>query len=298
MLGLGFNASLGPSANEGLAQEGQSVDIDEALRREQDEKVIDIVETGTDIAGATTGAAVGLLIGGPPGALVGAAAGPAVSRTLRGLAAEFRERVLGPREEVRVGAAISFASAKIREKLENGEQPRQDDFFTDAEDGRATAEEVFEGVVLAAQREAEEKKVRLYGNLLANLAFAQDIDRSQANFLIRLGEDLSYRQLCLLSLFAQNTLLLGGNNRLGLRESDYRDDTGRLNSLDLIVLLQETYDLYQRGIVGNGGSAMISIADAKPGRMSPAGAAVNLYNLMEMWIIPPEDLNVLIRLLR
>lgn len=97
------------------------MDIDEALRREQDEKVIDIVETGTDIAGATTGAVVGLLIGGPPGALVGAAAGPAVSRTLRGLAVEFRERVLGPREEVRVGAAISFASAKIRENQDQGE---------------------------------------------------------------------------------------------------------------------------------------------------------------------------------
>ncbi len=274
------------------------MDIDDALSREQDEKVLDIVETGTDITGATAGAAVGLLIGGPPGALVGAAAGPAVSRTLRGLAVEFRERVLGPREEVRVGAAINFASAKIKEKLENGEQPRQDDFFTDAQDDRATAKEVFEGVVLAAQREAEEKKVRLYGNLLANLAFAQYINRSQANFLIRLGEDLSYRQLCLLSLFTQNTLLLGGNNRLSLRDSDYREDTGRLNNMDLLMLLQETYDLYQRGIIGNGGSAMISVTDARPSQMSPVGAAANLYNLMELWEVSNDDLNALIRLLR
>lgn len=184
---------------------------------------------------------------------------------------------------MRVGAAISFASAKIQEKLDNGEQPRQDEFFTDEHDNRATAKEVFEGVVLAAQREAEEKKVRLYGNLLANLAFAQDVDRSQANFLIKLGEDLSYRQICLLSLFAKNTLLLGGNNRLGLRTSDYRGDTSTMSSgLDLIVLLQEVYDLYQRGIVNNGGSAMISGADANPSQMSPVGAAANLYNLMEL----------------
>lgn len=217
------------------------------------------------------------------GAVVGAGAGPAAARTLRGLAVEFRERVLGHREEVRVGAAISFASAKIQEKLDNGEQPRQDEFFTDEHDNRATAKEVFEGVVLAAQREAEEKKVRLYGNLLANLAFAQDVDRSQANFLIKLGEDLSYRQICLLSLFAKNTLLLGGNNRLGLRTSDYRGDTSTMSSgLDLIVLLQEVYDLYQRGIVNNGGSAMISGADANPSQMSPVGAAANLYNLMEL----------------
>lgn len=275
------------------------MNIDDALNREQDEKVKDIVQTGTEIAGATTGAAVGLLVGGPPGALVGAAAGPAAARTLRGLAIEFRERVLGHREEVRVGAAISFASVKIKENLDSGERPRQDDFFTDAEDDRATAKEVFEGVVLAAQREAEEKKVRLYGNLLANLAFAQDVDRSQANFLIRLGEDLSYRQLCLLSLFAQNTLIHGGNNRLNLRTSSYREETGMAPiSFDLLVLLQEVYDLYQRGIVNNGGEAMISVADANPSQMSPVGAAGNLYNLMELWVVSTDDLNALIRLLR
>jgi hypothetical protein len=216
---------------------------------------------------------------------------------LRGLALEFRERVLGHREEVRVGAAISFASAKINEKLENGERLRDDGFFTDEHDNRSTAKEVFEGVVLAAQREAEEKKVRLYGNLLANLAFESGIDRSQANFLLRLGEDLSYRQLCLLSLFAQNTLLHGGNNRLNLRTGDYREDWNTVATFDLLVLLQEVYDLYQRGIVTNGWSAMISTTDANPSQMSPVGAATNLYNLMELGTVSVHDLNALIRLL-
>jgi hypothetical protein len=273
------------------------VDFGDTLSREQEEKVKDIVETGTDIAGATTGAAIGLLVGGPPGALAGAAAGPAAARTLRGLAVEFRERVLGHREEVRVGAAISFASAKIKEKLDNGERPRQDGFFTDEQDNRSTAKEVFEGVVLAAQREAEEKKVRLYGNLLANLAFEQDINRSQANFLLRLGEGLSYRQLCLVSLFGRNTLL-GVNNRLNLRRRSYREDWSTVATFDLIVLLQEAYDLYQRGIVGNGTEAMISVADANPSVMSPLGAAINLYNLMELGTIPGDDLTPLVRLLR
>ena len=71
------------------------MEIDDALRREQEEKVKDIVETGTDIAGATTGAPIGLLVGGPPGALAGAAAGPAAARTLRGLAIVLKESVQG-----------------------------------------------------------------------------------------------------------------------------------------------------------------------------------------------------------
>lgn len=276
------------------------MDFDDALSRDEDEKVKGIVETGSEIAGATAGAAVGLLVGGPIGAVAGAAASPVTARTLRGLAVEFRERVLGHREEVRVGAAIAFASDKIREKLEAGEQPRQDDFFTDEEQNRSTAKEVFEGVILAAQREAEEKKVQFYGNLLANLAFEGDIDRSQANFLIRLGDQLSYRQLCALALFGQNTLVLGGDNRFNLRSGSYR---GRLDdeapvATDRIVLLQEVYDLYQRGILGNGGSAMIAVLDANPSVMSLAGAAVSLYNLMELWEVDPADLNALVRLLR
>lgn len=271
------------------------MDIDETIGWDKDEKVRDIVEVSADAVGGAAGAALGFLLGGPAGAFAGAAGGPVVARTVRGLAVEFYERVLGEREKFRVSMAINFATAKIREKLESGEQPRQDDFFEDKEDNRANAKEIFEGVVLAAQREAEEKKVRLYGNLLANLAFEQDIDASQANFLVRLGEDLSYRQLCLLSLFAQNTLLLGGNNRLNLRTGDYRESG--VSSMDMIVLLQETYDLYQRGIVNSGGSAMISVGDVDPSQMSPQGAAVNLYNLMELGTVYTADLDVLIDLL-
>jgi len=272
------------------------VNFDDAVIREQDEKVKSFLQPSTDIAGATTGAAIGWLIGDPPGAVLGAGAGPAAAWTLRQLALEFRERVLGHREEVRVGAAITFATAKIKEKLEAGEQPRQDGFFTDAHDNRAAAKEVFEGVVLAAQREAEEKKVRLLGNLLANLAFEEDVDREQASLLVKLGEDLAYRQLCLLALFAQNTIVGGGNNRFGLRASDYR--ASESDGMGLIMVLQDAYALYQRGLVGNGGTAMIAVTDANPSQMMPVGAAFSLFNLMELWTLPDDDLNGLIRLLR
>ncbi len=162
---------------------------------------------------------------------------------------------------------------------------------------------MFEGVVLAAQREAEEKKVRLYGNLLANLAFDQSTSRSQANFLIRLGEDLSYRQLCLLSLFAGNTLLSDADNSsdadnpLGLRERDYSDHVGKVNNPDLLMLLQETYDLYQRGIVSSGTYVMLSPATANPSQISPVGAAWSLYFLMELREVSKDDLAVLMELL-
>jgi len=38
--------------------------------------------------------------------------------------------------------------------------------------------------------------------MLANIAFREDVDRALAHTLTRTAEQLSYRQLCLLALFA------------------------------------------------------------------------------------------------
>jgi hypothetical protein len=43
--------------------------------------------------------------------------------------------------------------------------------FRIAPDDRGVAREILEGVLLAAQKERQEKKVTLYGNLYANIAF-------------------------------------------------------------------------------------------------------------------------------
>lgn len=43
---------------------------------------------------------------------------------------------------------------------------------------------------------------------------------------------------------------------------------------------------------------MISVGDVNPSLMSPQGAAVTLYNLMELGTVAIDDLNALIRLLR
>ncbi len=232
---------------------------------------------------------MGFVIGGPVGAVAGGAGGPTVAHALRYLASEFKQRFLGQREEVRVGAVIAFAGEKIRQNIQDGYQVRQDEFFQEELGGRSTAEEVFEGVLLAAQREPQEKKVRFYGNLVANIAFHPEIDRDQANFLISLGQSLSFRQLCLLRLFAVN-------NNFNLREEDYRD--GSLSGAERIALVQEIYELYSRGLIGSGGSALLGVTDVAPAMMNIQGAAVTLHNLMELWGILPQDLNQTARWLR
>jgi hypothetical protein len=146
---------MSPSPKEKAASD--SIDRESSLARE-------LLESGSDLAGATTGAAIGLL-GGPGGAIEGAAAGVAVTRALKRVGAELKQRFLSPREQVRVGAAFAYAGAAIREALDRGQLPRSDGFFDEAADNRPKAEELLEGVLLKARDSYEEKKLLLLGNL-------------------------------------------------------------------------------------------------------------------------------------
>jgi hypothetical protein len=151
----------------------------------------------------TVGGAAGFATGGPVGGAVGAGA-PAVIRAFVWAAGEFRERVLGHREAYRVVSVVRLAKAKYEENIAGGAQVRDDDFFLkDEASGRSSADEIVEGTLLAAQREHEERKVPYYANLIANLPFEPAIDRYTANFLLRTAQELSYRQLCLLTLVAK-----------------------------------------------------------------------------------------------
>jgi len=75
--------------------------------------------------------------------------------------------------------------------------------------------ELLEGVLLAAQREYEERKVRCYGNLYANIAFEPAIDSVTANSLLREADDLSYMQIQLLALVARKDVIPLPRTKLG-----------------------------------------------------------------------------------
>jgi hypothetical protein len=251
-----------------------------------------LMEAGADITGNLAGSALGFLVAGPAGALAGAAASPIVKH-LVALASDVIRRTMSTRETKRIGATLAFAAAKIQEKLDSGQQPRDDGFFASDSHQRAAADEIAEGVVIAAQREHEEKKLKFYGNLLANLAFVPGIDRGYSNFLLKSAENLSYRQLCLLALFVLKNSIQGGH----LRQTSYRPAQGTQNvniPLTTVPLLYEIFDLYSRGLISGGGGALLGLTDINPSEIVVQGAGSVLVNLMELLTIDLPDLNALI----
>jgi hypothetical protein len=250
----------------------------------------ELIEGGSEIAGAVVGGALGF-IGGPPGVYAGAVGGVLVTRTLKRVGQEVRRRLLGPRQEVRVGAAFAFAADEIRQRLDRGDGLREDGWFES--DGRAQADELLEGVLLNAANAYEERKVRHLGWLYASLAFDSTIGRAYANFLLQLADRLTYRELVCVALFASEEA------RNALTKVDVAISEGDIRSSDPIIA--ELTELGQVGVIGVtqktgtvaapqgtfGGGDLRSLPLA---RLAPTSVGDDLYRLMRLDRVPEKDI--------
>lgn len=124
---------------------------------EEKDPVDALIELGSDIVGQGIGAALGYFSKGPADAAMGAIAGTIFTNCFKEMSKDFRKRHLSKREEMKIGAALAFATIKIELNLKKGKLPRKDNFFNGSNSERASAEEILEGTLLVAQREYEEK---------------------------------------------------------------------------------------------------------------------------------------------
>lgn len=162
-----------------------------------EKKVENVLKAGCEITGSAIGGAMGFFMGGPLGAATAGAIGTATG----GLLADVATRILSRREKVRIGATAQYAYDQIQQNIERGKQVRQDSFMKPLASGRAPFQEIFEGVLLKAQREHEEKKLRYIGQFFANVAFDRYCSAEQANYLLTLLERLTYQQLVMIRTF-------------------------------------------------------------------------------------------------
>lgn len=255
----------------------------------KNQRIRDLFDAGAEIAGGAAAGALVFLAGDPVGAAVLGAGGAAAVKALIHIGDVVSERVLGPREKVRVGAVLAIAAALIEERINNGEPLRDDGFFQEKLSGRSDAEEIIESIVLKSQREPEEKKIPYMGRLLANVAFQKVISAEMAHQLAKTAEQLTYRQLCILKLAVVK-------DGLGLRSGDYRGQDSL--SKELYPVLYECLDLYHRGLVSIGGEVAFGPTDIAPSKMTVQGLGADIYNLMQLHIIPGADLDPIAAALR
>jgi hypothetical protein len=196
----------------------------------------ELVRIGADSLAAAGGAAGAFL--GPVGAIVGAAATPVVGRLMGSAGRAIQRRFLTSKETDRIGGALAVALGRIQERIEEGEQPRQDGLFNPDSDPRG----LLEGTLRSAARGYDEKKVWFIGAFYASFVFRDDVSVNTAHFLLTLLDRLTYHHFCALAYFADDS------NDAERAEIQLAAEEGPVRASP--TLLSELFELANLGLLG------------------------------------------------
>lgn len=172
--------------------------------------------------------------------------------------------------------------------------------------------------MLKAKNEHEEKKTKILGNIFANVAFFPGFSVGEANHLLQIAQNLTYRGMCILALIKRKDQIQG----VKLREDSYRGSIGERVSYETVSILQEAYQIYNSGLIAckqkssekyeeaSLGTQLIGIvnqdaskersleeyeallgcADVAPNRLLLSPMAERYYEVMGLEDIPEEDI--------
>ncbi|MFC9334008.1 hypothetical protein [Arthrobacter sp. NPDC057009] len=98
---------------------------------------------------------------------------------------------------------VAYATEAVKRNLDAGMEIRQDSFW-EARGGFApAAQETFEAVLVAAQRDPEERKIPFMGSAYAYISCDPAMTATASHWLIRTAESLTWTQFQLLALVAR-----------------------------------------------------------------------------------------------
>lgn len=200
------------------------------MKKKTKKVVVDIVG---DLAPSVGLAVAGAAIGGIPGAIVGGLSG-LVAPVLKDVLA----RSLSIQEKERIELVAKLAQNKIQEQLDKGLKPRKD--FD-----RQKAGELFEGVLLKAKDMYEAKKLPFIANLFARAPFTNTPIENMNQTLIH-AEQLSYRQLCVLSIIGLNEW----DKKLSLSDKPFMHEKKKMYEEKAEGIYQDILSMIQLGLIG------------------------------------------------
>lgn len=255
-----------------VASNPRGVESSSGRDREWLERTRRLLRSGANLAAPGVGTA-GAFVGGPAGLLGGFLLGAAAEQALLRVGAEFEQRHLGPREKARVAGTLYFALSEVKDRLEEGDTPRQDDFFKSEDIVRARADELLEAILSSARSDHEEQKAQHMGALYASFVFDASITRGDANYLIGIATQLTYHELVLLGLFH------GGIGYRGMPGWD------RLHPFEwrAQAVAGEIFELSKRGLLmRTDGKPIQGLDDVNPSELWVAPTGCKLFHLMRL----------------
>jgi hypothetical protein len=259
-----------------------------------DEEVASFFGRSTPLAsrliGSVGGAAAGLAIGGPPGAIIGALVAPFVTDSLERLTGEIIARQLGARQYIRAGAGLTLLEVAIKEHLSRGEKVREGYFSSADESGRRPIDEVTEQAILAMINAVDERRIPYLANFYAALYFDETVSRTSIPTLSAIAEGLNYRAMCILNLVGRAVIYNRGVSD-DVVQTPWRD-------VDHIVA-KEVFSLISNSILdskvaNNDYYSLVSgYGEVDPKTLIPSRIGKILFTKMRLTAIESEDLSLI-----
>lgn len=247
-----------------------------------------LITSGANVAGTVAGTATAILAGPIAGAVVGAGLSPLFDRAGQ----ELLNRGLARREGSRTSEAFAAAYVQVGERLEAGDTLRQDGFFES--DGPAL--EILEGTLVTAARAWEARKAAPTGTFFGNLGFDAGTTAAEANFLLKIIDQLTYRQVLLLAVVGlvdrrpelrQRVVSMEAGIHEAWDPTSYLELDG-VSAMALVGIRQQSGDPIPPSQAWGGGAwqpaTLVSAA------LMPLGS--KLYELMELGDLPARDLEL------
>lgn len=234
----------------------------------------------TEIASGVITLAISSLIPNPIGAAV-------FDKVMHPIFADFMDRMLSANQKNRIEKVLEDAINKIASRLGKNDIPyNEEGFWTEDSNRVSDAKVVLEGILLKARDEYEEKKLPYYSNLIAQMAFDPSWSYQRLNAMIRMFEQLSYRQLQLMALAMQkgeiDTLQWDVRFKRTTESYAYYDLFCEVVNLSNLALFHQPGILLQMGL-----------GDKQA--LSPIGKS--MAELMELSTIPQDELENLDKIL-
>ncbi|WP_417224347.1 hypothetical protein [Amphritea sp.] len=243
----------------------------------KEDKPKQLIQRGSEIAGAAVGGAIGFLAGGPVGAGAGAALGISCTHALTDVA----NRYLSPREEVRIGGVAAIALDELKVRIDRGQPLRDDGFFESKGTDRPSSEEVFEGVLLKAKNTHEEKKLVHLGKLFSNISFESSCSVEEANQLVELAESLTYTHFRILALARRCDQF---------RTRQEKVKPGTEVTWAHLSLIQQAMQLIRLGMMKDRQHFLLSETEIVPSQMYLTYEGQRFYDLLSLSNISDDEI--------
>ena len=254
----------------------------------------------TQLISPIFGTVIGLAVGDPTGL-----SAAAISVFAKWGLDRFVPLLISKRQTVRLFQWGTQAAEGITQRLANGEKYREDGFFEKTPTDRSKIDEVVESTLKKVMETTEEPKIKFMANLTENVHFDSDFDLDTYRRILKILDELSYRQLCIIKLFMNVDQIdldsLGNSNVTHSLSSILTDcfevsDKGFINSGNL--LMKKISELY----LGSSGNYVVdSGKDPEypgfPNRWTDV-LSENMFKFAKLSQIPDEHVNSILEELK